>query len=95
MTTEVSGSILFAADEGLLCLADYQDWHLDGKIKVAPPLFAQILPLHHVRDCNTVPCVHGLLSSKRKVCYRGVLRNIKNFYEEHHIQLTQAFVVAR
>ena len=41
---------------------------------------------------KTAPCMHSLLSSKRKVCYRGVLRNIKNFCEEHHIQLTPATV---
>ena len=41
---------------------------------------------------KTVPCVHSLLSSKRKACYCGVLRNINNFCEEHHIQLAPATV---
>ena len=92
-TVEVSGSIVFAADEGLRSLADYPDWHLDGTFKVGPPLFTQVFTIHVVRDRRTVPGVHSLLSSKRKVCYRGVLRNIKNFCEEHHIRLEPATVM--
>ena len=89
---EVNGSIVFAANEGLRWLADYPDWHLDGTCKVAPPLYTQVFTIHVVRDRKTLPGVHSLLSSKRKVCYRGVLRNIKNFCEEHHIQLASATV---
>ena len=92
-TTEVNGSIMFAADEGLRWLADCPDWYLDGTFKVAPPLFKQVFTIRVVRDRKTVPCVHSLLSSKRKVCYRGVVRNIKNVCEEHHIQLTPATVM--
>ena len=68
------------------------DWHFDGTFKVAPPLFTQVFTIHVVRDRKSVPCEHSLLSSKRKVSYRGVLRNIKNFCEEHHIQLALATV---
>ena len=86
-TTEVNGSIVFAADEGLRWLPNFPDWYLDGTFKVAPPLFTPAFTIHVVRDRKTVPCVHSLLSSKRKACYCGVLRNIKNFCQEHHIQL--------
>ena len=89
----MNGSIVFAVHEGLRWLSDYPDWHLDGTFKVAPPLFTQVFTIHVVRDRKTVPCVHSLLSSKTKFCYRGVLRNIKNFCEEHHIQLAPARVM--
>ena len=67
-STEVNGSIVFAADEGLRWLADYPDLHLDGTFKVALPLFTLVFTIHVVRHRKTVPCVHSLLSSKRKVC---------------------------
>ena len=49
-TTEVNGSIVFAADEGLRWLANYPDWHLDGTFKVAAPLFTPAFTIHVVRD---------------------------------------------
>ena len=53
-------------------------------------MFTQVFTTHVVRELKTVPCVHSLLSSKMKIYYRGALRNIKNFFEEHHIQLAPA-----
>lgn len=82
-----NGHLLFATDEALRWLSEANHWHMDGTFKSAPRLFVQLFTIQVVRGNKTIPCIYGLLPTKRKRCYKNVLRIVKDAVAERHLPL--------
>ena len=70
--------LIFATQQGLQLLADYDHWFMDGTFKLCPQIFFQIYSIHALVNNQTLPCVFGLLPNKTENTYNRFFEEVRN-----------------
>ena len=70
--------LIFATQQGLQLLADYDHWFMDGTSKLCPQIFFQIYSIHALVNNQTLPCVFGLLPNKTENTYNRFFEEVRN-----------------
>lgn len=69
---------IFATQQGLRLLANYDHWFMDGTFKLCPEVFYQIYTIHAQVNDQILPCIFGLLPSKTEMIYNRFFIEVCN-----------------